>query len=59
MWETCAVDLHVRLPKPVAAQVEEVQKRDPDMLSRLVYYAVTRRTVFEHLSQAQPELEAE
>lgn len=59
MWETCAVDLHVRLPKPVAAEVEAVQKRDPDMLSRLVYYAVTRRTVFEHLAQARSAAETE
>lgn len=50
MWETCAVDLQVRLPEPVAAEVEEVQRRDPEMLSRLLFYAVTRRTVFEHLA---------
>ncbi|MEX0907335.1 MAG: hypothetical protein WD054_03310 [Gemmatimonadota bacterium] len=50
MWETCAVDLRVRLPKNVAAEVEEVQKRDPEMLSRIVLYAVTRRTIFDHLA---------
>lgn len=50
MWETCAVDLRVRLPRPVAAEVEEVQKRDPDLISRLLFYAVTRRTIFEHLA---------
>jgi hypothetical protein len=50
MWDTCAVDLRVRLPRNVAAQVEEVQKRDPDMLSRIVLYAVTRRTIFDHLA---------
>ena len=50
MWETCAVDLRVRLPRPIAAEVEEVQKRDPDMISRLLFYAVTRRTIFEHLA---------
>ena len=54
MWETCAVDLQVRLPRPVAAEVEEVQKRDPDLISRLLFYAVTRRTIFEHLSD-RPE----
>jgi hypothetical protein len=50
MWEQCAVDLRVSLPKGVAAEVEEVQKRDPEMLSRLVMYAVTRRTIFDHLA---------
>jgi hypothetical protein len=50
MWETCAVDLRVRLPKNVAAEVEEVQKRDPEMMSRIVLYAVTRRTIFYHLA---------
>lgn len=50
MWETCAVDLRVRLPKGVADEVEEVQKRDPEMMSRIVLYAVTRRTIFDHLA---------
>jgi hypothetical protein len=50
MWETCAVDLRVSLPKSVAAEVEEVQKSDPEMLSRMVLYAVTRRTIFDHLA---------
>jgi len=50
MWETCAVDLHVSLPKGVAAEVEAVQRNDPEMLSRIVMYAVTRRTIFDHLA---------
>lgn len=50
MWETCAVDLHVSLPKGVAEAVADVQRRDPDMLSRIVMYAVTRRTIFDHLA---------
>lgn len=50
MWETCAVDLRVSLPKNVAAEVEEVQKRDPELMSRIVLYAVTRRTIFDHLA---------
>ena len=50
MWETCAVDLRVSLPRSVAAEVEEVQKKDPEMLSRMVMYAVTRRTIFDHLA---------
>ena len=50
MWETCAVDLRVSLPRSVAAEVEAVQKEDPEMLSRMVMYAVTRRTIFDHLA---------
>jgi hypothetical protein len=50
MWDTCAVDLRLRLPRGVAAEVEEVQKRDPEILSRVVMYAVTRRIIFDHLA---------
>jgi hypothetical protein len=50
MWETCAVDLRVRLPKPVADEVAEVQRSDPDMLSRIVFYALTQRRIFDHLA---------
>jgi hypothetical protein len=60
MWETCAVQLRVNLPREVAAEVEEVQRRDPEMLSRMVMYAVTRRTIFDHLAACggmEPEIE--
>ncbi len=53
MWETCAVDLRVTLPRPLAAEVEEVQRRDPEMLSRLVLYMLTRRTIYDHLAQTK------
>jgi hypothetical protein len=49
MWETCAVELHLQLPRDLAAEVEEAQKRDPDGLSRIVLYAMTRRMIYEHL----------
>jgi hypothetical protein len=49
LWETCAVELRVQLPKDLAAEVEEVQKRDPEGLSRILLYAMTRRMIFEHL----------
>lgn len=59
MWDTCAVELKVRLPRPVAAEVEEVQRRDPEMLSRMLFYAMTRRTIFDHLAgSAAAEMEA-
>jgi hypothetical protein len=51
MWDTCAVDLRVELPRPVADEVVEVQRRDPEMLSRMLFYALTRHTIYEHLSR--------
>lgn len=50
MWDTCAVELRVELPRAVAAEVEEVQRRDPEFLSRILLYGLTRRVIFEHLS---------
>ena len=50
MWETCAVDLRVNLPKSVAVEVEKVQRNDPEMLSRILYYAMTRRTIYDTLA---------
>lgn len=49
MWETCAVDLQVRLPRTVAAEVEQVQRNDPEMLSRMLMYAVARRRIFDRM----------
>jgi hypothetical protein len=60
MWDTRAVDLRVNVPGNVAAELEEVQRRDPELLSRMVYYAVTRRTIFDHLSaHSGPEVSPE
>jgi hypothetical protein len=50
MWETCAVDLRVHLPKTVAVEVEQVQRNDPEMLSRILFYAMTRRTIYDTLA---------
>lgn len=49
MWETCSVQLSVRLPRDLAAQAEEVQKTDPEFLSRVVLYGLTRRSIYRHL----------
>ncbi|MBT8336122.1 MAG: hypothetical protein KJO11_05920 [Gemmatimonadetes bacterium] len=49
MWETCSVQLKVRLPRDIAAQAEEVQKSDPEFLSRVVLYGLTRRSIYRHL----------
>lgn len=49
MWETRSVQLSVRLPRDIAAQAEEVQKNDPEFLSRVVLYGLTRRSIYRHL----------
>lgn len=49
MWDTCSVQLNVRLPREIAAQAEEVQKSDPEFLSRVVLYGLTRRSIYRHL----------
>ncbi len=49
MSETCSVQLNVRLPSDVAEQVQEVQRSDPEFLSRVVLYGLTRRSIYRHL----------
>jgi hypothetical protein len=49
MTDTCAVELRVRLPQPLADEVERVKESDPEVLSRIVAYGVTRRAIFDHL----------
>ena len=55
MWDTCSVQLNVRLPRDVAAQAEEVQKTDPEFLSRVVLYGLTRRSIYRHLRERSEE----
>ncbi|HSG46904.1 MAG TPA: hypothetical protein VLA43_03715 [Longimicrobiales bacterium] len=49
MWETSSVQLTVRLPRDIAAQAEEVQRTDPDFLSRVILYGLTRRAIYDNL----------
>ena len=51
MWETRSVQLSVRLPADIAAQAEEVQETDPEFLSRVVLYGLTRRSIYRHLRE--------
>jgi hypothetical protein len=51
MWETRSVQLSVRLPRDIATQAEEVQETDPEFLSRVVLYGLTRRSIYKHLRQ--------
>ena len=51
MWETRTVQLQVRLPRDIADQAEEVQETDPEFLSRVVLYGLTRRSIYKHLRE--------
>lgn len=51
MWETCSVQIKVQLPRDIAAQAEEVQRTDPEFLSRVVLYGLTRRSIYRHLRE--------
>ena len=55
MWETCSVQLNVRLPRDIALQAEEVQRTDPVFLSRVILYGLTRRSIYRHLRQQNRE----
>lgn len=57
MWDTCSVQLKVRLPRDMAEQVEEVQRSDPEFLSKVVIYGLTRRSIFRHLRDEGPDCE--
>lgn len=59
MWETRTVQLNVRLPRDVAAKAEEVQETDPEFLSRIVLYGLTRRSIYEHLRERSGDVEAD
>jgi hypothetical protein len=51
------VDLSVTvedLPLEIAEQVRQAQERDPELLKRVMVYAVTRQAVFETLRQRLP-----
>ena len=49
MWETRSVQITVLLPHDIAEKAEEVQKTDPEFLSRVVLYGLTRRSIYHQL----------
>lgn len=59
MWETRTVQLQVRLPRDIADQAEEVQETDPEFLSRVVLYGLTRRSIYKHLRERTDSSESE
>lgn len=53
MWETESVQLTVTLPKDIAAQAEQVQRTDPEFLSRVILYGLTRRAIYTKLREQE------
>ena len=51
MWATRSVEITVRLPHDIAEQAEEVQEADPEFLSRVVLYGLTRRSIYRQLRE--------
>jgi hypothetical protein len=40
------------LPSDVAAQIREIQTRDPELLRQILLYGMTHKTIFETLSRS-------
>ena len=49
MWDTCPVIIQVELPTELAERVETIQKTDPEFMSKIILYGLTRRTLYQHL----------
>jgi hypothetical protein len=47
--KTRTVRIEVSLPAGIAEQAEEIQRTDPEFLSRVVLYGLTRRSIRETL----------
>jgi hypothetical protein len=51
MWDTRSVELSIDLPVALADTVEEVRRRDPEYLQRVIRYGMARRAVYQALSR--------
>ena len=45
--ETREVTIKITLPHDIADQAEEIQRTDPEFLSRVVLYGLTRRSIYQ------------
>ncbi len=58
MWQardTRRVELVLDLPEDLAEDVERVRQDDPEFLSKVIRYGLTRRAVYEELDQAMED----
>lgn len=53
------MQISVRLPRDIAEQAEEVQKADPEFLSRVVLYGLTRRSIYHQLRERSQDPSAD
>ena len=58
MWNTRSISISVRLPSQVADAVAEVQEADPDFLSRVIQYGMTRRSIYNRLREDEGHIGA-
>ena len=49
MYDTNEVTITLRLPPDIAEQAIEVQRTDPEFLSRVVLYGLTRRSIYREM----------
>lgn len=54
MWDTRQVELVLDLPPELADDVEQVRKRDPELLQRIIRYGLTRRAIYQELDRSVP-----
>ena len=55
MWDSKEVTITIRLPHDIPEQAEAVQKSDPEFLSRVVLYGLTRRSICRGIRDRQDE----
>lgn len=53
MYETREVTITLRLPPDIADQAEEIQKEDPEFLSRVVLYGLTRLQIYRSIQERE------
>ena len=53
MSETHSVNLNVQLPREIALQAEELQRSNPEFLTKVVLYGLARRSIYHELRNGQ------
>ena len=50
-WEKIRVEISVTLPKTLEPALREAERNDPEFLSRVILYGLTRRSIYRHLRE--------